>query len=134
VLAAAAYCAPQEAIPPGVLRAGAGLEKEEGFDEAVTELAELGLLELTGGGPVIHVLIAEYVRRVGEANEAVLERVAKAVEEEAPAAWARAYRGGEAQSGAPGLAAAWRDCVSRTNVPKWRCVDPRCLSSSEAPG
>ncbi|MBN1138322.1 MAG: tetratricopeptide repeat protein [Anaerolineae bacterium] len=86
VFLAAAWCAPNVAIPCEVLARAAGLDEEE-CGEALAGLVGLGLLEGEAAGPTIHPLVGEYGRGMRAAGFEPLAAVAVAVSNLASEAW-----------------------------------------------
>ncbi|NMC84326.1 MAG: tetratricopeptide repeat protein, partial [Anaerolineaceae bacterium] len=94
----AGWCAPNTVIPGELLSGAAGVAEID-FDRGMKWLYELGLLERTKEGPVIHPLLAEFSRSmspVGEKRNSVLgvlaDTLSKQVNETHDSGFTKAFR------------------------------------------
>ncbi len=80
VLSYASYCAPGRPIPTRLLRSAANMKPDE-FAPVLRRLVELGLLTDTFYGPMIHPLLAEFIRLGQGESDKSLETLATAAAE-----------------------------------------------------
>jgi tetratricopeptide (TPR) repeat protein len=92
----ASHCAPNCPIPYQILEEAAALGTDA-CDKSVATLASLGLVQIDEAGPIVHPLLAQYVRKLPEA-EGALQALTTAM------AW---------------LAYAANTRMDRTNTPSW---------------